>query len=76
MVIEAKEKNFNGWSALDFYDMFANFRQLRLSSIQPFWDLRYLWFVRAFPRLLPPLTGLEELMLNGFRVIYKKEKTQ
>lgn len=62
----------NKWSSMDFMNMFANFTEMRLLSIQPFWDLSYYWFARIFSNIMPPQVGLEELMINGFRVVYKK----
>ncbi|MDR1922171.1 MAG: class I SAM-dependent methyltransferase [Candidatus Adiutrix sp.] len=68
------EEWLNKWSAVDFMNMFSNFNEMRLISLQPFWNLNYYWFARLFPDILPPWIGLEELLINGFRVVYKKER--
>ncbi|UQZ91354.1 hypothetical protein C4J81_18840 (plasmid) [Deltaproteobacteria bacterium Smac51] len=72
-LIKSNDEWLNRWSALDFMNMFANFTGLRLMSLQPFWDLRFYWFARLFPQILPPGLGLEELIINGFRVIYRRD---
>lgn len=62
---------FNKWSAFDFLMLFSTFYDLKLVSLQIHWKLHHLWFAKMFPSMLPPY-GLEELMVGGFEVIYKK----
>lgn len=69
--IKTDHNFFNKWSAINFMILFANFQKMKLLSLQPLWDFRYYWFAKLYPDILPPLS-LEELMLSGFKVIYKK----
>lgn len=63
----------NKWSALDYLLLFANFPKLRLQSIKTFWNFRHMWYAKTFPHIMP-VYGLEELLVSGFEVIYKKDK--
>ena len=71
LIEDSKINYFNEWSALDFLVLFSNYTELRLITLQPRWNFRHLWYAKLYPHMLPPY-GIEELMVGGFEVLYKK----
>ena len=64
---------FNKWHAINYFIMFTKFNKLKLKNIDTHFSHRHIWFLHKFRNVLPKISN-EELLLEGFEVIYQREK--
>lgn len=62
---------FNKWSADDFMIMFLQNKELSPVTFEPMYEFRHFSFAQEFLWLFPGYS-LEDLMMSGFTIVYKK----
>lgn len=62
---------FNKWSVYDFMNLFMSCEGMKMVSFRPYYSTRDYWFARRYSNLLDGYS-IEDLIVCGFNVIYKK----